>query len=281
MKVNQNLVSESKYGIKCPYEMTAEFIVVHNTANDAPATNEIAYMIRNNNEVSFHFAVDDNEIWQGIPLNRNSWNAGDGSNGKGNRKGISIEICYSKSGGERFDKAENLTSEFIAHLLNERGWGIDKVTKHQDYSKKYCPHRTLDYGWERFLKMIQAHLDELNKSDLGKIYRVQVGAFSKKENAEDLANRLKADGYDAIIVEAEGKVEEPKVETFAPYNVKVNTTDGLNIRKGAGTSYGKSGALKNNTVVTIVGEATDNTGMLWGELSDGRGWIALKYCVKV
>lgn len=281
MKINQNLVSESKYSIKCPYEMTAEFIVVHNTANDAPAANEIAYMIRNNNTVSFHFAVDDKEIWQGIPLNRNSWNAGDGSNGKGNRKGISIEICYSKSGGERFDKAENLAAEFIAHLLNERGWGIDKVTKHQDYCGKYCPHRTLDYGWERFLKMIQAHLDGLNKSDLGEIYRVQVGAFGKKENAEDLANRLKADGYEAIIVEAEGKAEEPKAETFVPYNVKVNTSDGLNIRKGAGANYGKSGALKNKTVVTIVGEATDSTNMLWGKLSDGRGWISLKYCVKV
>lgn len=34
----------------------------------------------------------------------------------------------------------------------------------------------------------------------GKIYRVQCGAFSKKENAENLAKKLKAAGYDAIIV---------------------------------------------------------------------------------
>ena len=33
-----------------------------------------------------------------------------------------------------------------------------------------------------------------------KIYRVQVGAFSKKENAEKMAIALKNDGYDAIIV---------------------------------------------------------------------------------
>ena len=32
------------------------------------------------------------------------------------------------------------------------------------------------------------------------IYRVQVGAFANKSNAENLANKLKADGYDAIIV---------------------------------------------------------------------------------
>ena len=33
-----------------------------------------------------------------------------------------------------------------------------------------------------------------------KLFRVQCGAFSKKENAEKLANELKSKGYDAIIV---------------------------------------------------------------------------------
>lgn len=161
MEIKQNLVSPSKYNIKCPYTMTPESIVVHNTANDAPATNEIAYMIRNNNKVSFHFAVDDKEIWQGIPLDRNAWHSGDG-NGSGNRKGIAIEICYSLSGGERFTKAEKNASAFIAELLHERGWGIDRVKKHQDFNGKYCPHRTLDMGWNRFLDMIQSDLNALN-----------------------------------------------------------------------------------------------------------------------
>lgn len=34
----------------------------------------------------------------------------------------------------------------------------------------------------------------------GKLYRVQVGAFSVKANAETMQNKLKADGYDAFIV---------------------------------------------------------------------------------
>ncbi len=105
-----------------------QFIVVHNTANDASAVNEIAYMISNNNEVSFHYAIDDKQIVQGIPENRNAWHAGDGRNGKGNRYGLSIEICYSKSGGSRFIEAEKLAAKFIASKLKEKGWGIDKVT---------------------------------------------------------------------------------------------------------------------------------------------------------
>lgn len=159
MEARQMLVDKSKYSVKCPYSMTPTRIVVHNTANDASANNEISYMKNNNSETSFHYAVDDKEVVQGIPTNRNAWHAGDG-HGKGNMEGIAIEICYSKSGGDRFIKAEQNAAKFIAQLLKERGWGVDKVTKHQDYSSKYCPHRTLDMGWERFLNMIRAELGQ-------------------------------------------------------------------------------------------------------------------------
>ena len=66
--------------------------------------------------ISYHFAVDDVEVRQAIPLNRNAWHAGDGESGKGNRKGIAIEICYSKSGGEKFLKAEENAAKFFAAI---------------------------------------------------------------------------------------------------------------------------------------------------------------------
>lgn len=154
--IKQNLVSPDRYGLKCPYSMKPTRIVVHNTGNDASAANEIAYMVRNDTEVGFHAAVDDQEIVQGIPLDRNAWGAGDG-NGQGNREGIQIEICWSKSGGPRFVQAEQNAAEYIASLLKQYGWGLDKVTKHQDYNGKYCPHRTLDMGWDRFLKMVEEY----------------------------------------------------------------------------------------------------------------------------
>lgn len=160
MQIIKMLVPESKFDIKCPYEMTPEFIVVHNTANDASAMAEISYMIGNSNKTSFHCAVDNTQIVQAIPFKRNSWNAGDGRNGDGNRKGISIEICYSKSGGERFDDAERLATEYIAYLLKQYNWGIDRVHKHQDFANKYCPHRTLDLSWDRFLNMIKSYLED-------------------------------------------------------------------------------------------------------------------------
>lgn len=44
-------------------------------------------------------------------------------------------------------------------MLKERGWGIDRVKKHQDWSGKYCPHRTLDMGWQRFLDMVASFMN--------------------------------------------------------------------------------------------------------------------------
>ena len=166
------LISNTKFDLKCPYLMTPQFIVVHNTANDASAESEIKYMQNSNSSTSFHYAVDDKTVIKAIPENRNAWHAGDGANGKGNRYGLSVEICYSKSGGEKFIKAEENAAKFIATLLENYGWDISKVKKHQDFSGKYCPHRTLDMGWDRFLNMIKKYMkedDEMTAEERAKI----------------------------------------------------------------------------------------------------------------
>lgn len=191
VNIIKKLVPKSKWGIKCPYSMTPTRIVVHNTANDATARNEIAYMTNNDYETSFHYAVDDKEIVQGIEENRNGWHASDG-NGKGNREGIAIEICYSKSGGDRFIKAEQNAVDLIVDILKRYGWGIDRVTKHQDYGNhKYCPHRTLDMGWDRFLNMIKVKLEDKPVSnEVNVYYRVKTqkhGWLSEVKNLEDYA----------------------------------------------------------------------------------------------
>ena len=159
MEIVKMLVPESKYSIKCPHSMNPEFIIIHNTANDASAMAEISYMIGNNKKVSFHCAIDNYRIVQGVLFDRNTWNATDGGNGTGNRKGIALEICYSKSGGERFEEAQKLAAEYTAYLLKKYNWGIDKVKKHEDfYPAKGCPHRTLSEGWQNFLNLVQSYM---------------------------------------------------------------------------------------------------------------------------
>ena len=194
--LKQMLIDSGKYGVKCPYSMSPKGVCIHNTANDASASNEVAYMQSNNNEVSFHIAIDDVEAIQAIPFNRNTWHAGDGGSGQGNRNYISIEICYSKSGGLKFINAEKRAAKEVAALLKQYGWTINNVKKHRDFSNKYCPHLTLDLGWQRFLKMIQAELNTStanNNVNNEEMYRIrkswgdpasQIGAFRILESAK-------------------------------------------------------------------------------------------------
>lgn len=294
MNIVKNLVSESKYSVKCPYSMTPEFIVVHNTANDATAQNEIKYMISNDNQVSFHFAVDDKEVIQGLPLDRNAWACGDGTNGSGNRKGIQVEICYSKSGGARFENAEKNAAKFIAQLLKERGWGVDKVKKHQDFSNKYCPHRTLDKGWASFVNMIKDYLNELNNPvqstqtssiSVGDKVKVKMTA-THYATGQSMASFVKGSTYEVTRIDGNKLLLSDITSWVFDYDVeRVGSTtqsnsdnsflveiicDELNIRQQADFNSKVVGTVKKGEVYTIIGE---ENGL--GKLKSGVGYISL------
>lgn len=160
LKVTRMLVPQNKYSKKCPFKMTPKGICVHNTYNKASALSEASYMVRNNNAVSFHAVVDDYQVVECIPESRNAWHAGDGRNGNGNRNYYAVEIAESTGPADKFSQAEENAAYYIACKLKENEWGIDKVKKHQDFSGKYCPHKTLDLGWERFLNLIRGYLGQ-------------------------------------------------------------------------------------------------------------------------
>jgi N-acetylmuramoyl-L-alanine amidase len=198
MTVRQMLVASKNHKIKCPNPLVPEYWTVHNTYNDASANNEVQYMILNQNQVSYHIAIDDKEAVQGIPYDRNAWAAGDG-NGPGNRKSLHLEICYSKSGGDRYYKAEENAVQFLAQDLKKRGWGIDRVKKHQDWSGKHCPHRILDEGrWTSFLARVEKAMKPtpIKKEDDDMLDKaIVIGGFPDFAVAEILAARLKAPVY--------------------------------------------------------------------------------------
>lgn len=270
MALVQSLISSDKYSLKCPYSMTPKGICIHNTANDATAVNEISYMKTNSNSTSFHIAIDDVQAIQGLPFNRNGWHAGDGTNGDGNRNYIGVEICYSLSGGTKFINSEIRAAAEVAALLKQYGWTLANVKKHQDFSGKYCPHRTLDMGYQRFLNMIQAQLDKLNGGGSStEMYRVrltwadsasQLGAFSSLVNAKECADA------------------NPGYSVFNNAGVKVYPTTTSTIVVGSkvkirGTNYATGESIptwvKNSTFT--VNQITDNKALL----SDIISWVYL------
>ena len=248
----QNLVPSSKYSIKCPYAMTPEYITVHNTSNNASAANEVKYMISNNNQTSYHVAVDEKEVIQAIPFNRNAWHAGDGASGAGNRKSIGIEICRSTGDVATFKKCEENAAKYIATLLKQYGWTTSRVKRHKDWSGKNCPHKTMELGWDRFVKMIQKELDILN----GKT------TAAKPTTSTTTSTTFKVGNYGKNVV----------------------TTDNLNIRR---TRNAKSEFLitipKGTTIKVNYIMYQDNSvapkGDLWGGVTykGVTGFINLKY----
>lgn len=80
---------------------------------------------------------------------------------------------------------------------------------------------------------------------------------------------------------AEGSTAEPPASSGVPFLVRVTATD-LNIRKGAGTNFAKTGKYTGTGVFTIT-EVKSGPGASagWGKLKSGAGWISLDFCTKI
>lgn len=114
----------------------------------------------------------------------------------------------------------------------------------------------------------------------------QKGAFHVLSNAKACADANP--GYS--VFDESGKAiytgkDSGSQAAFQPYLVKVSITD-LNIRKGPGTNYAKTGKYTGVGVFTIVEEsAGTGSDQGWGLLksyqSGRNGWVSLDYCKKL
>lgn len=121
-----------------------KWITIHSTGNpSSTAKNERAWLTNpsNSRTASWHLVVDEKEAIEAIPLNEVAYHAG---NSVGNSTSIGIEICESGDRAKTIENAVKLT----AKLLHERGWGIDKLKRHFDWSGKICPRIMSANNWE-------------------------------------------------------------------------------------------------------------------------------------
>jgi len=163
-KVNHIPKGRIRPGIK----LNAQYITIHSTGNPtSTAMNERNWLVNPSNTrvASWHIAVDEKMAVEAIPLDEVAYHAGTSA---GNNTSIGIEICES---GDRAKTIQN-TAELVAKLLHERKWGVDKLRRHYDWSKKICPRILADNnwkGWEEFKQAVQKELDNLNNKDKVKV----------------------------------------------------------------------------------------------------------------
>lgn len=139
-----------------------KYIVIHETANEAKgadAENHARYLSQvQDTDTSWHYTVDDHEIWQQLPDEEVGWHAGDQQTPDGgNMCGIGVELCVNSDGD--FTRTMQNGAKLTAHLLLEHGLELSAVRQHCDFSGKDCPHIIRSQGrWEAFLQMVQTEM---------------------------------------------------------------------------------------------------------------------------
>ena len=142
--------------------ITPTSITIHQTGNiGAAAKNNHNYMKNCNKNgsriASWHFTVDDKEIYQAQSCNYKTFHAG---NATGNNTSIGIEICMFND-KEKQRKAYANAIELVKILLKYYGWTVDKVKRHKDWSGKHCPAWLIEgkfgYTWDWFKKQVASN----------------------------------------------------------------------------------------------------------------------------
>lgn len=229
--VNEFLLTTKKNnpnGIALPGKRTKKLlgITVHNTEDlenvhdDAEQYTRATYN-GNMKDVRVHFYVDDVCAWQNLPLDQVGWHAADG-NGNGNEATIAIECIMTGQDQTADRKARDNCARLVAWLLDKYGLNPDtdiythvywmnvrdnvKGTKAQLMTKKHpaktCPAYLIP-KWSDFVKLCKSYTkagsQTVTNADEQIIYRVQVGAYSVKSNADALLAKLKKAGFSGYI----------------------------------------------------------------------------------
>lgn len=116
-----------------------------------------------------------------------------------NKFEIGIEVCYKQTSGEFEQASKAALRELVQELMAKYNIPADRVVRHYDLTGKRCPYFYVDETrWAALHEYITAP-DVKPKT----LYRVQVGAFSSRDNAENYMKKVKAAGFNAFIVEVQ------------------------------------------------------------------------------
>jgi hypothetical protein len=164
-----------------------------------------------------------------LPYNIACWGCGSGRNGSFNDSHIQFEICEDDlTNSAYFNAVWACAVEYCAILCKQYNLdptGENVIVGHcEAYKAGYASNHGDPVHWfkrhgktmDDFRKAVKAKMGAGTSAPAGSsaLYRVQVGAFSSKTNAEIMRKKLVAAGYSALIVQA-GKLYRVQVGAFS------------------------------------------------------------------
>lgn len=141
-------------------------LTIHNTDNSRPGADAAAHnrYIRGRDavarRVSWHFTVDDKNIYQHLPVNETGWHA----HAAANASSIGIEICMHQ--GMDVASAYDRAAQLCVFLGTQLGIPMPGgLRQHHDWTGKNCPSvlRALPNGWTEFLERVASHARRLRR----------------------------------------------------------------------------------------------------------------------
>lgn len=155
MKIHKQLLPQKAKNVP-GRTMKPRYITIHNTANTSKGANAKAHANYMSNgsggrQASWHYTVDDKEIWQSLADTQQGWHAGDGR-GAGNTQSIGIEICENSDGD--FNQAVENAVWLVRQLIERHNIPISNVVPHHHWSGKDCPRKLLP-RWEEFISAVE------------------------------------------------------------------------------------------------------------------------------
>lgn len=110
------------------------------------------------------------------------------------------------------------------------------ITVHRWFANKSCPGDWLYNRLGDLSARVTANLGSGQSSDNGVLYRVQTGAFSVKENADRMLEKVKAAGFDTFITTQGGQA----VSSTSTPTREVTVGSTVRLKEGAKTYSGGS-----------------------------------------
>lgn len=215
-----------------------QYIVIHYTANDGDtAKNNCNYFQGENRGASAHYFVDENGYEQSVYDKDTAWHSG---------------RDYSGGSAPYWGKCTNANSLGIEMCSDIVGSEYVITQSTQDNAIALTKLLMDKYGVPA--SNVIRHYDVC-----GKIC------------PQPFVNH--PDQWVTFKSRLNGSQESVEVsDEFEPYTIRQTTSNGLNIRNGAGTNYDVVGCIKDRVKYTIVEEQNG-----WGRLRSGAGWIYLGY----
>ena len=154
--------SEGRPGTK----RIVQYVVIHETGNTDPGTgaSNHARLLASgeNGSTSWHYTVDDHEIWHSFPDDEVAYHAGDGRDGDGNLYGIGVELCVNADGD--FEKTFDNAAKLTGWLMHTYHLSQDAIKEHYDFTGKNCPQTIRETGrMAEFIEKAQAYADALEE----------------------------------------------------------------------------------------------------------------------